>query len=101
MDTARVIGRGPYTTWVRWRFLERAASPSAWDEGIRASLDLLEVDCERGASRTLSSTAFGGDGTVRPAMSVDEPAASWRALRPGTIGAEVAERVCGVATKRP
>ena len=74
---------------------------STWDAGIRASLDLLEVDCERAVSRTLSSTAFDVDGAVNRAMSVDEPAAAWHALRAGTVGAEVAERVCGVAAKRP
>jgi hypothetical protein len=101
MDTARVVGRGPFTTWVRWHYLERAASPSAWDAGIRLSLDLLEVDCARGTARTLSSTAYAEDGTVNRAMSVDEPAAAWRALRAGTVGAEVAEKVCQAGQARP
>jgi hypothetical protein len=94
MDTARVIGRGPYSAWVRWHYLARESSPSAWDAGVRASVDLFEVDCERLVARTLSSTAFGGDGRANPAMSVDEPAAAWRALKAGTVGAEVALQVC-------
>ena len=101
MDTARVVGRGPFTTWVRWHYLERAASPSAWDAGIRLSLDLFEVDCARGTARTLSSTAYAKDGSVNRAMSVDEPAAAWRALRAGTVGAEVAEKVCEAGRARP
>jgi hypothetical protein len=99
MDTTRVIGSGPFTTWVRWHFLERVSSPAAWDAGVRASLDLLEVDCARGATRTLSSTAFASDGSVNPALSVDEPAAAWRVAATGTIGAEVAARVCAVARR--
>ena len=101
MDTARVVGRGPYTTWIRWQYLDRVSSPSAWDAGVRASVDLFEVDCDRQTARTLSSTAFTKEGKVDLSMSVDEPAAAWRRLRAGTIGAEVAERVCGVARQRP
>jgi hypothetical protein len=99
MDTTRVLGSGPYATWVRWHFLDRVSSPAAWDAGVRASLDLLEVDCVRGATRTLSSTAYAVDGTVNASHSVDEPAAAWRAVRPGTIGAELAARVCAVARR--
>ena len=100
MDTARVIGRGPYSAWLRWRYLDRAASPTAWDAGVRTSLDLIEVDCARAVARTLSSTAYGGDGAVNAAMSLDEPAAPWRASKAGTIVAGVLVAVCDAATRR-
>jgi hypothetical protein len=100
MDTSRVVGRGPYTAWLRWSFHDRAASPAVWDAGVRASLDLFEVDCVRATARTLSSTAYAADGAVRADQSLDEPAAAWRPVVPGTLGAEVAERVCGVALRR-
>lgn len=97
MDTTRVAGRGPYAAWLRWRFLDRASSPGAWDAGVRESIDLVEVDCARGATRTLSTTALTGDGSVNEALSADAPAAGWRTARAGTVGAEVTQRVCEVA----
>jgi hypothetical protein len=97
VDTTRVVGDGPYTLWLRWSFLERPSSPQSWDAGVRGSLDYVEVDCTRGATRTFSSIAYRADGTPVPTASFDEPAAEWRVARPGTIGAEITSQVCGLA----
>src|SRR5687768_1286460 len=70
-DTTRLAGAGPYTLWLRWSFLDRASSPQSWDAGVRGSVDLVEVDCERGAIRTFSSLAYRADGSPVASASVD------------------------------
>jgi hypothetical protein len=100
VDTARVTGAGPYTLWLRWSFYDRASSPQSWDAGVRGSLDLVEVDCERGASRTFSSLAYRADGTPVPTASFDEPAATWRVARPESVGGMLTTRVCDLARTR-
>jgi hypothetical protein len=99
-DTAGVTGTGPHTLWLRWSFLERASSPTAWDAGVRASVDLVQIDCVRGAMRTFSSMAYGADGSAVAAASYDEPAAAWRTARPESIAGLVVEQVCGIARAR-
>jgi len=98
-DTARVSGSGPYTLWLRWSFLERASSPQAWDAGVRSSVDLVEVDCARQATRTFSSLAYRADGSAIAAASFDEPAAQWHVARPQSVAAEITEQVCGLARR--
>ena len=100
LDTTRLGGRGPYRAWVRWHFLDRASSPASWDAGVRTSLDHVEVDCARGATRTLSSSAFDVDGAFAPARSSDVPIAAWASPRAGTVGAEVVAAICEVAGAR-
>lgn len=99
-DTTRMLGAGPYTVRLRWSFLERASSPTAWDAGVRGTMDLVEVDCDREVTRTFSSVAYGADGKPVPAASFDDPEAPWRAARIGTLGEDVTKQVCGLARAR-
>lgn len=100
VDTSRIAGAGPYTVWLRWSFGERAASPQAWDEGVRFSIDVVEVDCRSGATRTHASTAYASDGAVVEAMSFAEDAPAWRRPRAESVGGQVAREVCGLV-RRP
>lgn len=100
VDTARMSGDGPQTLWMRWSFYDRASSPASWDAGARGSVDLVQVDCARGATRTFSSIAYKADGTAVPAASFDEPAATWRVSKPESIGGIVTEKVCGLVRQK-
>lgn len=96
VDTTRLAGTGPSTAWLRWTFLDRASSPEAWDRGVRTSIDLVEVDCERAAARTFSSLAYDAERAAVLSASFEEPAAAWRAARPETMAAHVVGGVCGL-----
>ena len=101
LDTTRVAGyqEGPVTAWLRWHFAERVASPQAWDEGVRTTLDYMEVDCVSGRVRTFSSMAYAASGDLVEAASYDNPVAPWHTPSPETVGAIVARSVCAAAPR--
>ena len=96
-DTSRITSAKPFTVWLRWSYIERVSSPQAWDAGARGSFDLTEVDCGRGAARTLSSLAFGRDGQPVPAASYEDADAAWRASRAETVAGMLTTQLCGMA----
>lgn len=99
-DTAHLGGASGVSVWLRWRFADRAASPRAWDAGVRHSLDAAEVDCAAGATRTIASTGYSAAGEVVDAATFADDAAGWRRNAPGSVGREVAGAVCRLAARR-
>ena len=96
-DTSRLTSAKPFTVWLRWSYIERVSSPQAWDAGARGSFDLAEVDCAHGATRTLTSLAFGRDGQPVAAASYEDPAAAWHASRAETVAGMLTAQLCGMA----
>lgn len=89
-----VRGARAVTVQLRWSFVDRAVSPPAWDHGVRYSLDLVDVDCRSGATRTRGSVAFAGDGTPLRPMSFEDEGAAWKQHRAESLGGLVARGVC-------
>jgi hypothetical protein len=100
MDTARVVGNGPVTAWLRWQLLDRAVSPKAFDAGVRASVDFVEVDCARHATRTLTSAAYSAAGEAMPAMSYENLIATWRTPPDESMGGYIVQSVCAYVGQR-
>lgn len=96
-DTSKLVAARPFTVWLRWSFLARVSSPQAWDAGARGSFDLAEVDCGRGATRTLSSIAYGRDGQPVIAASYEDANAAWRVARAETVAGMLTAELCGMA----
>ena len=99
VDAASLGGQGTVRAQLRWTFADRAAAPDAWDAGVRYALDVLEVDCRAGTSRTWSSAAFTHDGGAVATMSFAEASPAWRKHRVESVGGIVARGVCAVAGK--
>jgi hypothetical protein len=91
---------GPLTVWLRWRFADRAASPEAWDAGVRSSVDVVEVDCQRAATRTWSSTPYTAGGALVPALRVEAAAPAWQAHRAESVGGLLARELCALVARR-
>jgi hypothetical protein len=100
LDASTVEGTGPYTVQLRWSFAAREASPQAWDAGVRYSLDVVEIDCRAGATRTWSSTAFQANGDQVPSLSFEEAAPAWDRHRAESMGGLVARHACDVLRAR-
>jgi hypothetical protein len=101
VDAAHLGGAGPVSAWLRWTLADRAVSPSAWDAGVRSTVDAVEVDCPTLASRTLVSAAYTADGApVETASYVDE-AAPWRRHAAPSMGGRIAAAVCRLAAGQP
>jgi hypothetical protein len=100
VDAAHLGGAGPVSAWVRWTFADRAASPTAWDLGVRSTVDVVEVDCAALASRTLGSAAYAADGAPVDAASFADESPAWRRHRAETLGGIVAAGVCRLAERR-
>jgi hypothetical protein len=100
VDAAHLGGAGALSAWVRWTFSERAASPTAWDLGVRSTVDVVEIDCAAFASRTLGSAAYAAGGAPVDAASFADEGAAWRRHRAGTVGGIVAAAVCRLAGRR-
>lgn len=96
LDASTVEGTGPYTVQLRWSFAAREASPQAWDQGVRYSLDVVEIDCRAGATRTWASTAFQANGDVVPTLSFEDGAPSWSRHAAESMGALLTEHACAV-----
>lgn len=94
LDASTVVGTGPYTVHLRWSFADRAASPQAWDAGVRYAIDVMEIDCRAGATRTWSSAAFTQSGDLVESASYDAESPTFARHRPETIGGQVAQRAC-------
>lgn len=95
-----VRGTGAVTVQLRWTFADRTVSPPAWDYGVRYSLDVVDVDCRTGATRTRSSVAFTGDGTPLLPMSFEDDGADWKHHRAQSLGGLVARGVCDAVRGR-
>lgn len=100
LDTTRVVGAESRTAWLRWRFTERAASPNAWDAGVRWTMDYVEVDCAAAQTRTFSSMAYAADGALIADASYDNPVAPWRPVIAESLGEAVARSVCSTMPAR-
>ena len=99
-DTTRLTSAKPLAIWLRWSYIERVSSPQAWDAGARGSFDLMEIDCQQGATRTMSSLAFAGDGRPVASASYEDPDAPWRTARAETIAGMLTTQLCGMARAR-
>jgi hypothetical protein len=100
VDTAHVGGAGPVSAWLRWTLAARVVSPSAWDLGVRSTIDAVEVDCAANRSRTMASAAYAADGAAIDAASYADAVAAWRPHTPGSVGGQIAAAVCRVAARR-
>ncbi|MDF1501356.1 hypothetical protein [Roseisolibacter sp. H3M3-2] len=102
VDLARstVQGTGPYTVQVRWTFRDRAASPAAWDGGVRYAIDVMELDCRTAASRTWSTTAFAANGDVVRDHSADEQAPAWGRHPAESVGGLLVREGCAALAAR-
>ena len=100
LGASTVKGTGPYTVQLRWTFAAREASPRAWDAGVRYSIDVVEIDCRAGATRTWASTAFRSNGDLVPTLSFEELAPSWSRHHAESMGALLARQVCAVLRAR-
>lgn len=94
LDANTVQGAGPYTVQLRWSFRERAASPQAWDAGVRYSIDVVEIDCGAHATRTWASSAFTQAGDVVADLSFTQASPSWNRHRAESIGGMLAREAC-------
>ena len=99
LDASTVQGAGPYTVQLRWSFHERAASPQAWDAGVRYSIDVVEIDCQANATRTWASSAFTKGGDVVADLSFQHAAPAWSRHAAESIGGMLAREAC--ATLKP
>ena len=99
LDANTVQGAGPYTVQLRWSFRERAASPQAWDAGVRYSIDVVEIDCRAHATRTWASSAYTQAGDVVADLSFTQAAPAWNRHRAESIGGLLARETC--ASIRP
>ena len=102
MDLARtpVQGTGPYTVQLRWSFRDRAASPAAWDAGVRFAIDVTELDCRAGASRTWATTAFAANGDIVRDHSADQPAPRWERHPDESMGGLLVREGCAALSAR-
>ena len=100
LDATSVKGTGPYTVRLRWSFTVRAASPRAWDAGVRYSIDAVEIDCSAGATRTWASAAFQSNGDLVPTLSFEESAPLWSRHRAESMGALLAREACAMLRAR-
>lgn len=100
LDASTVEGAGPYTVQLRWSFAERAASPQAWDAGVRYSIDVVEIDCRAGATRTWASAAYQANGDAVPSLSFAETAPAWSRHQAESMGALLARQACAVLRAR-
>jgi hypothetical protein len=100
LDASTVEGDGPYTVQLRWSFAARDASPRAWDAGVRYSIDVVDIDCRAGATRTRGSTAFQANGDLVPTLSFEEVAPTWSRHAPESMGALLAREACTVLRAR-
>lgn len=100
VDAAHLGGAGPVSAWLRWTLADRVVSPSAWDAGVRSTVDAVEVDCAALASRTLVSAAYAGDGAAVETSSYTDEAAPWRRHAAASMGGRVAAAVCRLAATR-
>jgi hypothetical protein len=94
VDTLTVSGTGPYMVQLRWSFHERVASPQAWDAGVRYSIDVVEIDCRAGATRTWASSAFTRAGDAVQDLSYVHDAPEWSRHGAETIGGLLARAAC-------
>ena len=99
LDASTVQGAGPYTVQLRWSFHDRAASPQAWDAGVRYSIDVVEIDCQARATRTWASSAFTQGGDVVADLSFAHDAPAWSRHKAESIGGMLAREAC--ATLQP
>ncbi len=99
LDASTVQGAGPYTVQLRWSFHERAASPQAWDAGVRYAIDVVEIDCAAHATRTWASSAFTKGGDVVADLSFQHAAPAWSRHAAESIGGMLAREAC--ATLKP
>ena len=97
VDTAHLGGAGPVSAWARWTFASRAVSPTAWDAGVRRTVDAMEVDCAARAARTLASTAYSADGGALDVEAVADVDAAWRRPVPASVGGMLVAAVCRLA----
>ena len=94
LDASTVQGSGPYTVQLRWSFHERAASPQAWDAGVRYSIDVVEIDCAAHATRTWASSAFTKGGDVVADLSFQQAAPAWNRHAAESVGGMLAREAC-------
>ncbi|MGZ8379422.1 MAG: surface-adhesin E family protein [Gemmatirosa sp.] len=94
VDSLTVSGTGPYMVQLRWSFHERVASPQAWDAGVRYSIDVVEIDCRAGATRTWASSAYTRAGEVVQDLSYVHDAPQWSRHRAESIGGLLARSAC-------
>lgn len=99
LDARTVAGTGPYSVQLRWSFHERAASPQAWDAGVRYSIDVVEIDCRQGATRTWASSAYTRAGDVVQDLSFVHDAPAWSRHDAESVGGMLAREAC--ASLRP
>jgi hypothetical protein len=94
VDTLTISGTGPYMMQLRWSFHERVASPQAWDAGVRYSIDVVEIDCRAGATRTWASSAYTRAGDVVQDLSYVHDAPEWSRHRAESVGGLLARAAC-------
>ena len=86
------------TALLRWEYRDRAASPSAWDAGVRSAFGVFQFDCAKQALRTRSWTPLDAAGerverlAVRPADDSDTE--EWVRPRAESMGGMVLAAVC-------
>ena len=100
LDASTVEGAGPYTVQLRWSFAAREASPQAWDAGVRYSIDVVEIDCRAGATRTWASAAYQANGDLVPSLSFEASAPGWSRHEGESMGALLAQQACAVLRAR-
>jgi hypothetical protein len=86
------------TALLRWDYRDRAASPTAWDAGVRAAFGTMQFDCGHRALRTRTWTPVDarGERVAALAFRADEAsdAEEWVRPREGTMGARLVAAVC-------
>lgn len=99
MERSSVYGDGPFTVQLRWTYRDRAVSPRAWDAGVRSSIDLVEIDCQAGASRTWITSAFAGDGRAVPEMSAEHERVEWERHAEESMGGLLVREGCALLSR--
>ena len=100
LDTAALVPTSgaasiePVRARLRWSLLAPDVSPAAWAQGVRMTIDEVEVDCASASSRTLTSRAFAADGALVPGASLVTTEPAWRRGPPASVGALVVAAVC-------
>ena len=100
LDASTVQGAGPYTVQLRWSFRERAASPQAWDAGVRYSIDVVEIDCRAHATRTWASSAFTQAGDAVADLSFTHASPAWNRHRAESVGGMLAREASAAIRPR-
>ncbi len=100
LERSTVHGTGPFTVQLRWTFRDRAASPRAWDAGVRSAVDLVEIDCRAMASRTWSTAAFTRDNTPVAEHTAEAEAPAWERHDAAAMGGLIVRAGCAALAPR-